>query len=144
MNWMADNTIKHDTRKKAYGEGYEAQAVRHELGDFDYLASKGYALVVHCFGDTIRLRELKAVVFTIIHHLQTKYRINMPPLSRNAKRSFPLLIKYITENMDVMEPVFPLISLCDKDKNPINYGRFAMPFPVMPMIQFRPPPEVTA
>ena len=77
MNWtVPNNDVKHiANRKKAYGEGYEAQAVRHELGDFDYLGSKGYYLVVHYFGDTIRLRELKAVVFTIIHHLQTKYRM---------------------------------------------------------------------
>ena len=140
-----DNMPAHvNAGKKAYGEGYEAQAVRHELGNFNYLSSRGYHLVVSLFGDTIRLRELKAVVFTVIHYLQTKYRLNMPPLSRNAKRSFPLLIKYITENYEAMEPVFPLVSLCDKDKKPINYGRYAIPFPVMQGMSFRRAEPITA
>jgi hypothetical protein len=40
-------------------------------------------------------------------------------MSRNTKRSFPLLVKYIQTNYDIIIPVLPKMVLCDAHKQPI-------------------------
>jgi hypothetical protein len=102
--------------QKQYGSGWEAKTVHEELGDFAYSKSPAYGLVTECFGSTLRLKELKGIVYFAKDFLETHTGIKLPKISRNAKRSFPLLVKYIQANLDVMRPVLVRIEILDENR----------------------------
>lgn len=103
-----------------YGHGTEARSVQMEIGDFDYLSSQAHAAIIHYFGTTLKLRELKGIVVSIRAFLESKHGIHLPQMSRNTKRSYPLMIKYIQDNLDAIVPVFPVIELLDERRNPVS------------------------
>jgi hypothetical protein len=63
------------------------------------------------FGSSIHLRELKGILYVIQDYIRDRDGHPLPPLSRNSKRSFPLLIKYIEEHFDIVAPIFCRITL---------------------------------
>ncbi|MBR1779492.1 MAG: hypothetical protein IJ758_03210 [Clostridia bacterium] len=106
-------------RVRTYGTGYEATAVKKELNGFNYKNSSAYGIITQCFGTTLRLKELRGIIFSVQEHLKSK-GILLPLLSRNAKRSFPLLVKYIEDNLDQIGPILPKVILYDKDEQPLQ------------------------
>jgi hypothetical protein len=108
-----------DSKKPHYGSGAEALAVRRELGDFAPDNSRAATAIRHAFG-TLKLRELKAVVQVVQDILQRRHGIPLPKLTRTAKRSHQLLVKYINEHYDVMIPVFQSIRLLNRDRQPVR------------------------
>jgi hypothetical protein len=105
--------------KVPYGQGSEAFAVCEELDDFDYLHCPAWSAIVETFGAAMRLRELKGFVDAIRTFLQVRSGIELPKLSRNAKRNLGLLVKYINEHYNEIVPVFPYVTLLDGDAQPI-------------------------
>jgi hypothetical protein len=106
----------------AYGEGSEAQAIREEIGDFDFGSSIALHEMFRLFGPHLRLMELKGIVLAVREFIKLKYAIELPRLTRNAKRSYPLLIKYIEANYNQMMPIMSTVSLCDKNKVDLGIG----------------------
>jgi hypothetical protein len=104
-----------------YGRGSEAQQVQREIGDFEYLSSSAWKSIRFYFGSSIRLRELKGIVTAMQKYHRLKFRQDLPKLSRNGKRCFPLLVKYIAENIDFFQSVFPLVSLANANKQAIPF-----------------------
>lgn len=100
-------------RKEIYGKGNEAKIIKEKLGDFDVCKSNAYKNVISHFGRSVRLSELLAVLGSIDILLQIKRNISLPKITRDEKRSFPLLIKYIERNSELVLPHLPYISLCD-------------------------------
>jgi hypothetical protein len=105
--------------RTVYGSGQEAFAVNQEIGDFVATSSRAHDLIERHFGSSIRLTELKAVVRTAIAFVKYKQEIVLPKISRNAKRSRPLLVKYVDTHYAHLAPVFPILSLCDRYRKPI-------------------------
>jgi hypothetical protein len=107
--------IKVTCRKAKYGHGREAETIRKDLDGFDRDQSPASNAVRAAFGSTLRLRELRGIVDTIRAWWQVNDGTYLPPLSRNAKRSFLLTLKYIDEHYDQIVPRFPHVILCDDD-----------------------------
>jgi hypothetical protein len=97
--------------KVPYGQGSEAFAACEELADFDYLHSAAWSAIIDVFGATIRLRELKGVLYAIQAFLRVRSGVELPKVSRNAKRNMGLLVKYINEHYNEVVPVFRHVSL---------------------------------
>jgi hypothetical protein len=93
--------------------------VREELGDFRYEMSAANASIVRFFGRTLRLNELKGIFGAISYWLRQREGIQLPKPSRNAKRNYSLLVKYIERHYDVIVPMFSKVELCDAERNPI-------------------------
>jgi hypothetical protein len=98
-------------RNVPYGHGQEAMMMRKELGDFDYLRSAAYSAIVAQFGSTLRLMELKGIICAIQVWWKLKHGTELPKLSRNTKRSFPLMVKYVNDHYNEITPVLPHVSV---------------------------------
>ncbi|MDR0580587.1 MAG: hypothetical protein LBG04_00510 [Holosporaceae bacterium] len=103
----------------SYGTGYEAQTIKKELGDFIFKESAAYAAIVYNFGENLRLKELRYIIESARYFLRERGGIELPELSRNTKRSFPLLVKYINDNYNNIVPLFGSIILTDANRQPI-------------------------
>ena len=100
-------------KKEIYGQGNEAKIIREELGNFDVYESEAYKRIIKQFGRSIRFSELLGIINTIKIYLENKTNKVLPPIKRNEKRSFPLLIKYIQQNNELIFPYLQYISLCN-------------------------------
>jgi hypothetical protein len=116
---QAHGAVFRPGEKSVYGTGMEAQAVHHEIGDFDCEASAAFALLQHYYGSALRFKELKAILHAAIGYLKFRHSINLPDLSRSAKRSFKLMVKYIEANSYYISPVIPRLVLCDEQRKTI-------------------------
>lgn len=114
----ANMVTHHHMNARCYGLGKEAAATRAELKDFDYRDSMAMALVLRVFGYKLRFNELKGVVMALGDFLARK-GVMLPALTRNAKRSLPLLLKYINDNIAIFTRWLPAVTLVDADKIPI-------------------------
>jgi hypothetical protein len=106
-------------RKVPYGHGHEAMVMKEELGDFDYLRSAAYGAIVAQFGITLRLMELKGIIYAIQMWWKLRHGTELPKLSRNTKRSFALLVKYVNDHYNEITPVFPHVSIRNADNQQI-------------------------
>lgn len=106
--------------KRRYGEGMEACAMKRELGTFDFESCPAWSAITYYFGRTLRLRELKGIVLSIIHHV-SESGTTLPRLSRNSKRSLGLLVKYINDHYSIFVPLLRSVTLCDEDWHPISF-----------------------
>ena len=100
-------------KKEIYGQGNEAKMIREELGNFDVYESEAYKRIIKQFGRSIRFSELLGIINTIKIYLENKTNKVLPPIKRNEKRSFLLLIKYIQQNNELIFPYLQYISLCN-------------------------------
>lgn len=112
--------ITKKNRKETYGKGIEAKVIREELGDFNVYKSPVYQAIIHKYGRSIRFSELLGIVNTIQIYLKYKHNIVLPQISRNEKRSFPLLIKYIDRNSEIIMPWIDRMTLCDSNLQKIS------------------------
>ena len=103
-----------------YGQGVEAQSVKDELGGFRYERGPAYVALVRNFGTSLRLRELKAIVLALKDVMERRYGYVLPPVSRNTKRIFSLLVKYLQDNYRYFAPMLDKVVLCDADGVPIE------------------------
>lgn len=113
IDQIQSNTNQKRNRKDIYGKGCEAKMIKEELGNFDVYNSNAYKQVTQHFGRSIRLSELLGIIGSIRIYLKTKKSIIIEQISRNEKRSFPLLIKYIERNNEFIIPYLQFVSLCD-------------------------------
>jgi hypothetical protein len=102
-----------------YGYGSEAKSVRRDLEEFELGTSPAYHAVKVAFGTNVRLRELKGIMSVVRAWWQSKDGTYLPQLSRNQKRSFPLLIKYIDHHYDKIVPLFQHAILLDEQRVPL-------------------------
>lgn len=108
-------------KRTPYGKGTEAKSVKDELGGFMYERSAVYISLVKHFGPSIRLRELRGIVLAIKDVLEKQYGCTLPPVSRNTKRIFSLLVKYMHDNYVYFMPMLDKVSLCDANLVPIQF-----------------------
>lgn len=104
---------KKSNRKEIYGKGNEAKMIKEKIGDFEVYKSTAYKKVTQHFGRSVRLSEILGIINSIQIILQTKKNISLQRISRNEKRSFPLLMKYIERNGEFIYPFFQHMSLCN-------------------------------
>jgi len=104
-----------------YGAGSEAFACAEELGSFDYLSCPAWQTIVKLFGTSLRLRELKGIVYAVRAHVRATRGAELPMPSRNAKRNIPLLVRYINANHEVFAQILPKLALLDDQRRPIPF-----------------------
>ena len=133
--------VPETSTRTRYGQGIEAQSVKDELGGFKYERCPAYIALVRNFGMSLRLRELKAIVLALKDVLERRYGYVLPPISRNTKRIFSLLVKYLQDNYRYFGPMLDKVVLCDSDGVPIELPDVPGPRkavkrnPVMPNIE---------
>lgn len=109
-----NHKIGHEKNKKIeYGKGVEARAIKEEIGDFEIDKSEAYKKIISQFGRSIRFNELLGIINSIRIFLKIKHDIVLPETTRNEKRNFQLLIKFIERNNELIFPYLPYVSLCD-------------------------------
>lgn len=69
------------------------------------------------FGYGIRFSELISIAEILISIL------HLPPLTRNMKRKYELLMKWYEDNFNIISQYLKYIQLLDNDKNEITYSR---------------------
>jgi hypothetical protein len=113
-------------RKCRYRKGTEAQAIKEEIGNFQFETSRGYFLITRLFTDKILVSELRNLLEAARIVLRRRRQIDLPPLSRNAKRSKPLLVKYVDTYVNELTPMLSEMVLENSDHEPI-YPRPPIP-----------------
>lgn len=106
--------------KRKYGTGVEAKAIEEELGDFDVNNSRAYKEVVKNYGSSVRMNELLGIINSLDTYFQIKGMQTLPKLTRNEKRSFQLLIKYVDRNFEIIQPLLGHVHLCNSKFEPIR------------------------
>lgn len=99
-----------------YGTGYEANAVRRELGNFDARSSQAWEVLIDKFGVEMRLFE----IVKIAQILYQRFPMKLTKISRNASRSMPLIVKWYQENLNAILPYLNCFTLCDEDQKEIR------------------------
>jgi hypothetical protein len=89
------------SRKVQYGTGIEACKMRERTADFDWVNCRAFQLVKEHY-ERITFSELKSVVISCIAYNNGR-GVHLPPLNRNEKRNYKLLLKYIDNHYDVCE-----------------------------------------
>lgn len=117
---LASKSHRQSKFRVHHGAGKEANAIRMKLGNFDMHASPAYAAVLRYFGPSLSFRELKGIVNSVIDFLARRRSIQLDPVTRLAKRSLPLFIKYIQDNYEVLVPCFAAITCYDSDRTLIQ------------------------
>lgn len=113
MNRLDINENDKKSKKEKYGNGYEAKVIKEKLGDFNLFKSDAYQKITKQFDRSIRFSELLGIINSIEIYLKVKFNICIPKITRNEKRSFPLLIKYVENNSEYIYPYLQYISLCN-------------------------------
>lgn len=92
----------------------EAQIIAEKLGGYDYKSSDVWKKLMVRFSSGIRHHELFSVAIII------QQIIKSTSLSRNEKRSFPLLIRWFERNWNSIESVLSSIRLLDVNFHSID------------------------
>jgi hypothetical protein len=113
------NADRGEQRRCRYGKGLEARAIKQEIGNFEIHTSHGYFLITRLFTEKILVTDLRNVVEAARTLLHYRRQIDLPPLSRNAKRSKALLVKYVDTHLNELAPVLSQMVLQDADHQPL-------------------------
>jgi hypothetical protein len=97
--------------------GKQGAQVAMILKDFDFQSCEAWKHLKCQFGDGIRHKELSSIASV----LSSEFEIQGP--SRDAQRSFPVLIKWFSDNWNEVEPFLALFTLWDENFEPINRSR---------------------
>lgn len=109
------NTQANKKKTSARGRGREASHVKHELKDFDFHSCAAWIEIQNRFSTGIRHTELLSIAKVLC--LICK---DLPPVGRSCCRSFPVLIKWFSENWEVIRPELSCISILDEEQKPIT------------------------
>jgi hypothetical protein len=97
------------------GSGLEARRARIGLGEFDAEASQTWQLLRAHFSSGITLNELRSVAIVVEY-------ITALVVPRAAKRTFPVLVKWFSDNWAFIEPILLIIHLIDDGGQVINFS----------------------
>ena len=100
---------------ESHGLGPEAKIIAKELSHFDYQKSYAWQQLQLHFSSGVRFSELKSIASILIMNFPY-----LPPLSRSAVRSAPILIKWYNDNWKLIAPILPYIKMIDSDFNVID------------------------
>ncbi|OHT08015.1 hypothetical protein TRFO_23639 [Tritrichomonas foetus] len=106
-------------RCEIYGKGSEARLIKEQLNGFEARTSEAYKIIVRLFGGSVRITELLGVLNSIRFLLTSRGQV-LPPISRNERRSFSLLIKYVQTHLEQLKPLLECTTLCDTHFNDIH------------------------
>ena len=95
---------------------YEARVIKNELGNYDYTKSFVLPIIRAQFSKGITHKELNSIAEIL------KQIVQLPPLTRHEKRSYPLLIRWFEKNWNTIRPIIPYITLLDSNFIPINHA----------------------
>jgi hypothetical protein len=103
-----------DTTK--WKEGRQVAAL---LRHFDFENCEAWRALTHQFSSGVRHKELSSVALVISHCF------HVPAITRDARRSYPVLIKWFNDHWGKIQPIMPLIALHDEDDEIIDHKREA-------------------
>jgi hypothetical protein len=98
-------------------KGRQGRQIAAILNSFDFTTCNAWKCLTNCFGTGVRHKELCSIAQVITYYFP------ITKISRDAHRSFPVLIKWFQDNWQQIEPILPLITLMDADEKVINYER---------------------
>ena len=102
-----------------YGSGMDAKRFKERLFDFDIAKSQAAKFIFERFGKT-RIEELVAMINLAIDVLMDS-ELSIRALTRDEKRNWPLLVKYVEDHFAVLRPILKKIELTDENGKPVNY-----------------------
>jgi hypothetical protein len=106
-----DVSGRHNTKGK---DGRHVEAI---LRSFNFEKSVAWDALTHHFSSGVRHRELCSVALVLSHCF------GFTTISRDARRSYPVLIKWFHDNWAIIEPVLPFVALRDATDRIIDHHR---------------------
>jgi hypothetical protein len=97
--------------------GQQGQRVARILQGYKVETSESWALLKQKFGPGIRHRELYSIASVIA------CEFNITGLSRDSQRSIAVLLQWFEQQWSAIEPILPLITQCDENREPIDHTR---------------------
>jgi hypothetical protein len=89
-----------------------------KTGDaFDWATCPAWSALTEHFGDTVTHREMCSVAWLLVSEFE------IPKISRDARRSYPALIRWFQENWESVGPILHKITLEDDNMETINRER---------------------
>jgi hypothetical protein len=85
--------------------------------NFNFENSNAWQSIIEKFSTGIRHRELCSTALLISHFF------GAPKISRDARRSFPVLIKWFENHWATIEPIWSCLNLLDESKVVIDRAR---------------------
>jgi hypothetical protein len=97
--------------------GREARRIERILRTFDFEKCDTWQQLIEHFSTGVRHKELVSVANVLSDCFEVK------KLSRSARRSYPVLIKWFHDNREEIVPLLDFVSLLDKYERVIDYDR---------------------
>jgi hypothetical protein len=87
----------------------EQQRIKKDLGDFDAVKSSTFQQLQQQFGANLRHTDLRSIALVLIKTM------GIPTISRNERRSFPILVKWFDRHWTLVSSVIGQIELHNDD-----------------------------
>jgi hypothetical protein len=97
--------------------GKEKTHIGEILRTFDFESCDAWEAITHKFSTGIRHRELCSIALVIVRYFGVR------KISRDARRSFPVLIKWFQDNWSEIEPLLSIMNLLDENEEVIDHDR---------------------
>jgi hypothetical protein len=97
--------------------GKEGKRIAVILRSFNYKDSGAWQSIIEKFSTGIRHRELCSVAILISQFF------GVSKIPRDARRSFPVLVKWFEDHWETIEPIWSCVSLLDKSRVVIDQAR---------------------
>jgi hypothetical protein len=98
-------------------KGKDSHHIAVILKTFNFETSDAWRALTQQFSTGVRHKELCSVALILSHCF------GIQSIPRDARRSYPVLIKWFQDNWNEIRPVLPLIALRDDDNRVINFER---------------------
>jgi hypothetical protein len=98
-------------------KGIDTQRIAALLSTFDFKHCEARRELIHQFSTGISHKELCSVAAVLSEHFQIQ------KVSRDACRSYPMLIKWFQDNWAEIKPLLPLVTILDSHDHVINHER---------------------
>jgi hypothetical protein len=106
-----------DYSPRRSAKGKDGRHIEAILRTFKFEKSVAWDALTHHFSAGIRHRELCSIALVLSHCF------GFPTISRDARRSYPVLIKWFHDHWPSIEPVMPLVALRDEEDGIIDHHR---------------------
>jgi hypothetical protein len=107
--------VEESTRRSRSGK--ESRHIAQMLKGFDYTTCEAWSGLTQHFSSGIRHRELISIAFLITEWF------HVPKIPRDARRSYPMLVKWFQDHWTTIQPMLPLISIRDDENCLIDSSR---------------------